>query len=462
MPGFSLPGASCLRAVSFLFSFYSLLYFVGCAVPSSITGKAPFSTRSGGLSIEPVVQKKTVVHPVTHPVPARLGGAEGSSMSEIPPEHFLVARVHEGQINALAVTKDGRRAFSGGQDGKVVMSTLLETRGVPHASVQGYVPAADFRPPAELIQSETILEGSKPILALTLSPDETQLLIAQYSSVAVYDFRSRQITRMLTKVKGRILAVDWDPRGELAALGRANGDVFVWNLSDEPSVHDDSFDALELYEGGSSPIVSLLFYSSGRALCVAERGGEVVIWRLLRTESELGLRDEKAKRDEARLGRLRKNIGTVGGEVEDLWLDRDGKILFAAAADGNVYRAKIRGLMPYEPITAETSVVFSIQGLDVPDGPGRYVRLLATSGKEQRIKFWCQHPEKAANRNPNGEKRVFVAQSVLLRTPATIMRSGRSSTILWAGEKTGNLLVFDANLLAASPSWMVRSEQCKD
>jgi hypothetical protein len=434
------------KIISLLISLSFSLYCVGCSVPSYLSLG---SEKAQKLAIEPETNSKTIVHPVTHPVPAQHGEYSGKpeDATQISTENFLVHQVHQGQVNALAVTKNGLQAYSGGQDGQVVQSTIIETPVSGNDSQRAELSPAQL--PGRFIQTQTILVGRKPILALSLSPDEKKLVVSQFSSVIVFDLEKREITNKLSQVEGRVLSLAWDPKGQLVLLGRANGDIFAWNLVAGPDAGEDSVDALERYEGSNSPIVRLLFHPSGRAFFAAERNGGIYLWRLLRTESDLGIRDEQAVVDEDKTGRLKKVIAVLRSEVEDIWLDNTASTVFAAAVDGSLYRFKVRGAKELDKITVGVGAIFSVEGLTLQDGAGggTKIDIVATSGKEQRIKFWCQSG--------------IIAQSVLFRNPPTILRAGKTAPILWAGEKTGNLLTFDADLLVKSPTWSERVVLCK-
>ncbi len=323
----------------------------------------------------------------------------------------------------------------------------------------------------QYIQTQTLLSGTKPILALSLSPDEKRLLVAQFSSVVIFDLTSHKITAHQTHISGRILALNWDPRGELAVMGRANGDVFVWGLSNGSYAGKDSIEAVERYEGAYSPIVGLFFHPSGRAFFAAERSGNINFWRLLRTESALGLRDEGAEADQEKRGKVSKKLASLDVEIEDFWLKPDGTVVYVAASDGTVRSYKVRGLKALDKTTVESGAIFSLQGFGLQKLPASnslsLIPAFAFSGKEQRIKFWCQKVEEkqfisSGSDDNNKFSKGEIAQSAIFRSPLTILRGGVSEPILWAAEKTGNLLTFNANLLVNSPIWLNQIQLCRD
>ena len=428
------------------------------------------------------------------------GGTDAIS-EEVARENVFVFRAHQGETNALTVSRDGSRAFSGGNDGSIVESRLSKA-------------PAKNKDRIHRLQVSTgrIFQAKKPVLALSLSPDERYLAVAQFSAVTVIDLSSKRVAYEMTQISGRILSLAWDPRGELLAFGRANGDIFVWNLEPGFLSTDNSLEAIESYSGANSPIVRVVFHPSSRALFSAEQDGVVSLWRLLRTERELGLRDDYAEVDKALKGTRSVTVAKVSGRIEDLWLSPGGKSLFVSGQDGAVYRWKIRGLQRIGALKVGADSSISLIGLtlpvsaELPIDTAERVPLLVTTGRSQRIKVWCQDlaervgrsgavpivssrkeepvtdvlsdvpeivdgqltvPSSPPTTKPSPESkegmvdsRYLLAQSETLQNPISLLRSGTDSPVLWGIEKTGNLAIFDVSLLLKSKRWRALADRC--
>ncbi len=481
-----------LPPVSFLLFVSLLLSLASCAGKGG--NDLPLRPDEVEIPLSPPEKPARTVHPLVRPLPPDVQSRAGefTDREEIKLDRFLVHHVHQGQINSLVVSSNGREAYSAGQDGTVVHSNLVTgPPGLPQGPL-GLLP-----------QSEIILKGSKPVLALALSSDERKLAVTQYSLVLIYDIEKRVVTNRMKRTKGRFLSVAWDPRGEFVLFGRPNGDVFLWNLTRGKQAGEDSSEALETYEGASSPIVGMLPHPSARAFFVGERYGGMFLWRLLRTEEELGLRDKGAIIDKPNRGRRDVQLGTVPTEIKDLWLNGDASKLFAAATDGKVYRWKIRGLLNEGPFTTASDGVLSMQGVEflLPPSKEPHRPVLVLSSKGQRIGFWCParerdatrlknvpgvavekappppppaevrtedeedhpadlspetHPESPVNTIPQG----LIAQSELFRDPLNLVRVGKAGPYLWITEKSGNLLTFNMKSLLDSSLWFSRAKHC--
>ncbi len=437
----------------------------------SLCNCACSSGRKGCLSEEvaqsPVIPPKgsTTTENLPEPVSAEesVGPDTGRPLfQEIPLKSFALFRVHQGPINDLKVTRDGKRAFSAGQDGKVILSDIVGDQG--DSSL--------------VLRSEVIFSSYRPVFAVELSPDESKIAIAQYSNVIILETESRRVVGQMTRVEGRIRSLAWDPRGEFIAVGRGDGEVFLWKLGEGGRIESgDNLLSMEYYPVGYSPVVSILFHPSGRSIFVAEEEGMLSIVRVRRTEREMGILDGDTYFDKEALRRGYVEImklGTLPAPVEDLWLDESGQSLYASAGSGTVYRYKTRGLVLEEIFQADSDVVFDIQSVKLRLG-NQQVEVLVTSGRNQRLRFWCMRETPPSGELPGTELvvsapleqgaqvaqsesraqsaevpkdfRRVIAESAVLKGPASILDSGRSSPLLWGAQKTGNLLVFDGRTL---------------
>ena len=473
------------------------------------------------------------LHPLTIPVSAisRTSSSEQDYLNshEITMDKFRSFRPHLTEVTALEVEAHGQGVFSSGQDGKVIFSSLVSSSS-GNAVVEIDSSEASIR-------SETVVSSAKPVLAISPSPDGRKLAVAQYSLVVIIDLKTRQVIQRMTRVAGQIWALAWDPQCSLLAIGRADGDIFVWNLTTGPRAGEDNLEALEEYSAGLSPVRQIVFHPAGRSFFAAEREGRVTLWQLLRTAHQVGTRDDQAVVDKAKIGRERMTVGGFRERFEDLWLDSKGNELFVSTSQGLIHHWRVRGLVYEGSFPVGRDAIFSARGIELSggtlerglskdaslwsrgtirrshlsgistdyqgesdrlkkkkaffDSPDRgdlsaQYRLLVTSGREQRLKFWCQdlkeHPvelpgtklvvevpaEVSAEQltpipmQPQAAETedLLVGQSGVFAHPVSIIRFTARQSLLWAAQKTGNLLVFDAGTLLNSPVWSSRAERC--
>jgi WD40 repeat protein len=294
-------------------------------------------------------------------------------------EYFLTPfRVHTGRINVIEDVASSNRIFTGGQDGKIFEVTI-----------------SDGAEGARTFSSKILAESSRPVLALAASPDGKYLAVSQFSLVSIINLKERKIEARFHRVKGRILAMAWDVNSQLLLLGRANGDIFSWNIGTDVSRASDSINVLEFYETNPSPVIKIVFHPSGRAFFAALQGGSVYLIRLVQTERELGLRLDTRKPG-MKQGKYVVRIGGAPSMVNDMLLDyKTGQIL-VSAADGAIYRWRLRGLrkaLPY-PTGSDSTGFISLVHLspsdDAEEEPEAY---LTTLGRNLRIRLWCARDE---------------------------------------------------------------------
>ncbi len=436
------------KSIASVLLFVILLQAQGCLFPSKPAyDSSRFEPQNEMASNEPILIKnlKPIFHTGNAPRQPEVFGREESSEGAVSLlSKFTSHSAHRGLIHALVVSSDGRTAYTGGADRKVIRHEILESG-------------------EKKIRTEVLLQAKQPVYALALSPSGDKLAIAITSAVFIFDLKTQKITNHLYRIQGRLTALSWDPREELLLIGKANGEVFAWDFLPERGGGEDSWDALERYEGGISPIVSLIFHPSSRAFFAVEREGIVHLWRLIRTGEELGLRDKLAKVDKEKIGRKNSKFAQLKIIIHDAWVAADGSRLFVATADGNIYSWKIRGLrgsaisdLGYSSVTSITGAVLAEPGVEVElrdDGKTTLPsRLLVTSGRGGGVKFWCNKDnilEASAGVASSGTK-VLLAEVPMLDSPATLVRFGSHSRILWVAQKTGNLLTFNANMALPS------------
>jgi len=410
-------------------------------------------------SVSPVKSSVVTQQTQTPAIVVREGDSGVSAeKDEIPIKNFHFHSAHQGEITNIVVTPDGMKAFSAGSDGKIISSSI-QGAGKKLSGRQLNRTRLVSGKNQISVQTEVLFTSDKPVLALGLSPDERRLAVGQYSMVTVVDVSNRVINNMLTLVKGRVVALQWDPTGKLLAVGRADGSVYIWNLGDSSFSGKDNVNALEHYHGGVSAIAGLAFHPSGRALFVAEHRGTVTMWRLLRAEKEMGLRDENAVIDEGFEGKTQNAFATLPTGLNDLWFPRDGSLLFAGGDDGNVYHWKVRGLIQSTPFSAGKGSILSIAGVQLKSREKQREAnlkiqpiLLVTAQRGQKIKFWC---------SSDSGSFVQIAHAPVLTDPVKLVRFGSNSNILWVALKTGSIVTFNASKLFDPTLGLTSAKLCR-
>lgn len=327
------------------------------------------------------------------------------------------------------ITRDGKNIFVSDKKGNVFLHTYQNGN----------------------LKSSLILEGNLPISDLSLSANETMLAIAQFSSASIYDLTSGVIIAKQDKIKGRIKTIQWDPSGEMLSLGLVSGGIYVWR------VFESSEKSIEIYDAESvTPIVGIAFLPSAEAMFTASRQGEVKLWRLLSADEKLGFYDPNAAIDKDLKASYFKDVAVLNTEIETIWINRNK--LYVACADGMIHIWKIRGLKLLGSFRADLRGVLSASSVSNSE-------FFVSSGREQNMKVWCpakiqptvadfgeplkvlsaEGVELTQTSQNNDLKPIY--QSGVFSGTINLIKIGSKSQVLWAYEKTGNLLRFDLNKL---------------
>ena len=327
-------------------------------------------------------------------------------------ENFSTIKAHSAGVTAFTVSKAGFEAYSGDADGVIVRSQFLEL-GKKEA----------------LFKTDWFALSNRAILSLALSDDQSLLAVGQYSQVWIVDIKKRQIVNKLTRIRGRITEIAFGPDNSLVVLGTASGRVYAWNLLDGEKAGEDSDLAIEEYPGTNSQITSLLVHPAGRIFFASTKSGKVIVWRLIRTEYQMGLRDTNALADSVRVQKSFRSLIELASEIIFAKLSADGSTLLLGTSLGQIKQWKIRGVVP-EKETLSPQVI-SLASLRAENK-----ELLVTASRGQKLKFWCTDFDE-----------LKTITSELLPSSIYEIQSGPFGPLLWVAEKTGNLSVFDSRQL---------------
>ncbi|CAH0054523.1 unnamed protein product [Clonostachys solani] len=155
------------------------------------------------------------------------------------------SEVHLGQVNATAVSKDGRYAASGGVDGKIMVWDAHD--GVLVTTIQGHV---------------------KPICSIAFSENGKQLATASEDFEAkVWDVEKGLCCHTLTHEKREVNAVVFHPDGSLFTAS-SDGLIRLWDLETSSCV------TIPCEE---EPVL-LVLSNDGQRLASLEQNGRVKLW----------------------------------------------------------------------------------------------------------------------------------------------------------------------------------------
>ncbi len=375
------------------------------------------------------------------------------SNSLIPNSFFSSFELFSDEITALTVTKDGLHAFIGSDKGSIYLATInkLENKNMQVVSAK------------ELVL-EQFLKSERPILALALSPDGKYLAVAQFSIIIIYDLKKKEIVNKMTRVHGRIVSLAWDQKEELLAFGNSSGETYIWQMQGTKDAGRDSLPALEKYgDASGSPIDKLLFHATSRVLITAAKNNRVTFWRLLRTEKELGLRDEDAEIDSNNVGSKKAELPRLAANLEEIVAVENFTKLLVLTADGLINSFKIRGLEKLAELNVGKENSSSFKSVKVISDQN--ANLLILAGRSQKVRIDCGFPDTAKNNleNPtsfSSKPSENLYESSVFSDPINKIYLAENTSILWITQKNGRLMTFDLQDLYKLPDFNRKIAQC--
>lgn len=165
-----------------------------------------------------------------------------------------------GEFTALAVSRDGDQALSGGAS---VGAAFLRLWDVTSAAVMIDMPGhtgrsvAVFRP-----DGRTVLSGGRDDPE---NPDDD----AQGNSLRVFDIATGRTVQQLTGHTNLVGAVDISPDGQLAASGSFDNTVRVWDIAAGTGIQVGQH---------TNQVIGVRFTPDGQAVIAVSRGGQIMMW----------------------------------------------------------------------------------------------------------------------------------------------------------------------------------------
>jgi hypothetical protein len=301
---------------------------------------------------------------------------------------------HEGAIECLAVSPDGRVLASADAGGAVRLWTLPD--GAPRQTLRGHAGAVNclvFSPGGQLLFSGgddgNVCEWKLPegrrlrtlqgctgrVTALALTPDGKTLVSQGHDSPEVWDLAEKEPEAKPLGGIARPTCLAVSPSGEVLATGCADHTVWLsWHLP-----HPELQDALA---GHAGPVTGVAFSADGQTLASAARDGTVRLWDVGSGQMRRRLGGDRvplaAPEFEPDPHAL---VGRRHTRLARLWPLPEGKVLAA--------RARGRSIRLWTPADGRAfKTLRGHAGTVTCLAAGPAARLLASGGADRTVRLW--------------------------------------------------------------------------
>ncbi|HEX2048326.1 MAG TPA: TIR domain-containing protein [Acidimicrobiales bacterium] len=295
-------------------------------------------------------------------------------------------RGHDGTVESVDVSRDGRLAVSAGDDGTVRVWSLESGR--EQMALTGH-------------------EG--PVFDAAFSPDgRTVLSAGEDGTVRTWDVATGRQVSALDGHAGPVYTVSFSPDGRLAARTGEDGNVHLWEAATGREV--------AVLRGHSAPAWGVAFSTDGQRLASGSDDGTVRVWRVTGGGSEV----------------LRGHDGVV----QAVAFSPNGRHLASTGTDGTI---RVWDLAGGEPVVLRGHIDWTNGVAFSPDG-ARVVS--AGSDGTVRVWTWASTSLPVVLRGHRGA----VTGAAFGPGGGDVVSSGADGTVrVWASSRPGERAVFEGH-----------------
>jgi WD40 repeat protein len=296
---------------------------------------------------------------------------------------------HDDAVRSVVHSKDGKKLYSAGSDGKILIWDMDGSRSNELVIKNNYVNrvvdiSADeswlalgsdnneillFNLNSMNSEPKKLKGHSGSVFDLVFLPDNSGFISSSSDDVIrLNDFNTNT---EIAKVSSRVKALAISPDGKTLAGGTEGGDVLLWDLSNQNEQR-------QLYDQKGSSVSAIAFSSDGKQLVYGDDQGSLKVWNLV----------EKS---------LTKTLTGHSSLVTDLKFNSDNTLLASSSYDGtaNIWVMQYLNDLPivlddHGTGTESKKWVWSVSFN--PDG-----KSLVTGAGDSNIRIWPIAPTDMAN-----------------------------------------------------------------
>lgn len=336
----------------------------------------------------------------------------------------------------------GQQVRAAGQNAEIV--TLLPLK----PCCRGGVPAAlSINKAGEVVlwnlqlkQGTVVFRVPGEFGGAVFSQTGRRLAVAHGPNVTVFELYPGGVHYDLTRLRGNIASLDFDPEERFLVLGSADGKLYRWKFAEAGRRLGirESERLLERYHGLTTIVSAVAYHPFGRVFFSGDWNGTLVAWSAYDANifgGEYG-KNLFGPRFFAELATQKVGERSPAERVEQLSVSEDGRAIALVLQNGIVEFWKVRGFSRVAAVQAHPGLVYSVA---ISPDSGE----VASVGRDGRLKWWT------VERKKQRDKAFELVEKGELAAPELrVLRYLDNKALLGAG-RDGRLFVLDAALRRA-------------
>ena len=192
---------------------------------------------------------------------------------------------------------------------------------------------------------ETLSAHNSPVISVIVPNGSKVLAVSKGDGTVELEHQDGKKITMLGAASAEVSTIGVSPDGKRVGIGRRDGSVELWHISDDPTPKASEPELLKQQNSDSSPVLSLTFSPDSKLLAVGKKSGVVKLWDTAVAKELPEIRPEK-ENPAARPEKEEPASIAFSPDGKSLAIGRTGKVNLVAISTREVLTLELNKSIP--------------------------------------------------------------------------------------------------------------------